>query len=839
MNAWSRQESVDALLRNAPPVPAVARYYDDFSDSYGQVTDANVSEHWTISFDGRNATLDFGRFDIHIRGVVQCWCATILGALSPRTVQYYYYGLRKIPAHEISVALTSMPHEIRSFWKKLHAEHLPYDSFEALHNLITFCCKFRIASWGPEWLDLVSQLPLPKVDKYASVRVGDVFLSAEEEAAIIRHIDRVTAQVQAGPAGVGDDVLEPTTILICSYHFGLRAKQIAMLEMRNIRIWKDGVDGRPAVHLTFVMIKQRSAKRVFPMVQRIKREWAPLFEELYRRALAKDLAGSDHVFCRTPIEVGKILADLTEVILKERRTVRELRHTAAQRLVDAGASEEDLATFMGHSDLNTGLIYFRSSASQGDRINQALGLSGVYQRVVKIAHDRFISAKDLVPAAELYTHLTGNPFVADLPQDVRRQYIETYQKDYNPDVFDRLRAEQLPTIRAGKSLRLATYAYFQRFTGAPFRKANGEVWEDTRILSQAFLKVDEVEGFLKRDVPTKQSDVTPIKLAIGELAAWELMFLMPKRALSEGGREGLCDVTRYCAVGRTDRNMITSSLSGEAKVTLFEAYGQSDEDRQLTIRPHSLRHLQNTELFRLGVADTIITKRFNRRQVAQSYEYDHRSLAEDLDQIDLKPEVEARLGEKSATVARLIKSGKARGPIVEAFKNIQQTQGEDAALEFLRGEADGFHSTPYGHCINSFTVDPCPKHLECFTGCRHLSASDLTENRDNLVQLQVRLETAVQAIEARQQRIGRATPLELDATSGDQHDNSLTASAQSMRTWVSSGIGMENQLSHAKVRLSGVRKLLETPPGHLVFPDGPDLSGDQSKPIGRVLDDIL
>jgi hypothetical protein len=351
--------------------------------------------------------------------------------------------------------------------------------------------------------------------------------------------------------------------------------------------------------------------------------------------------------------------------------------------------------------------------------------------------------------------------------------------------------------------------------------------------------VDEVEGFLKRDLPTKQSDVTPIKLAIGELAAWELMFLMPKRALSEGGREGLCDVTRYCAVGRMDRNMITSSLSGEAKVTLFEAYGQSDEDRQLTIRPHSLRHLQNTELFRLGVADTIITKRFNRRQVAQSYEYDHRSLAEDLDQIDLKPEVEARLGEKSATVARLIKSGKARGPIVEAFKNIQQTQGEDAALEFLRGEADGFHSTPYGHCINSFTVDPCPKHLECFTGCRHLSASDLTENRDNLVQLQVRLETAVQAIEARQQCIGRATPLELDATSGDQHDNSLTASAQSMRTWASSGIGMENQLSHAKVRLSGVRKLLETPPGHLVFPDGPDLSRDQGKPIGRVLDEIL
>jgi hypothetical protein len=287
-----------------------------------------------------------------------------------------------------------------------------------------------------------------------------------------------------------------------------------------------------------------------------------------------------------------------------------------------------------------------------------------------------------------------------------------------------------------------------------------------------------------------------------------------------------------------DRNMITSSLSGNSKQTLFETYGESDEDRALTIQPHSLRHLQNTELFRLGVVDTIITKRFNRRRVTQSYDYDHRSLAEDLEQIDLKPEVEARLGEKSATVARLIKSGKARGPIVEAFKNIQQTQGEDAALEYLRAEADGFHSTPYGHCINSFTVDPCPKHLECFTGCRHLSATDLTESRLNLIQLEARLETAVLAIEARKQRIGRA-PLELVTGSGDQHSSSLTVSAQSMRTSASSGIGMDNQLSHAKSRLAGVRKLLATPPGQQVFPDGPDLSRDSSQPVGRVLDDIL
>lgn len=41
----------------------------------------------------------------------------------------------------------------------------------------------------------------------------------------------------------------------------------------------------------------------------------------------------------------------------------------------------------------------------------------------------------------------------------------------------------------------------------------------------------------------------------------------------------------------------------------------------------------------------IITKRFNRSKVAQNYEYDHRSLAEVVDQIEFEPDVEARLGE--------------------------------------------------------------------------------------------------------------------------------------------------------------------------------------------------
>ncbi len=198
---------------------------------------------------------------------------------------------------------------------------------------------------------------------------------------------------------------------MCSYQFGFRPKQIAMLEMRNIRIWNDGLEARPAAHLTFTMIKQRSAKRVFPMVRRVKREWSPIFIELFQRVHQKGLTGADHVFQRTPSECGQVIVDTLGLVLQRRRTAGELRHTAAQRFVDAGASEEELAAFMGHSDLNTGLIYFQSSPAQAERVNRALGISATYQRVAKIAHDRIITPQELA-------ELKGDQQIGGVPHGI-------------------------------------------------------------------------------------------------------------------------------------------------------------------------------------------------------------------------------------------------------------------------------------------------------------------------------------------------------------------------------------------------------------------------------------
>ena len=402
----------------------------------------------------------------------------------------------------------------------------------------------------------------------------------------------------------------------------------------------------------------------------------------------------------------------------------------------------------------------------------------------------------LLPLHEIYVHLTGMAFFKDMPLNIIGPYIERYQDTLDVKVLDELLERQCVD---SSNPRSAFYVFASRLRkdGMTFRNQDGSMWTGRGVTNQ-FLLVEEVDEFIRRKTPTKVSDMTPFRLDGGkQIHPWELMFLVPKRAVGEGRDNLPGHVGRMLAVGVATPEMLSNSLCANitSVPSLFEMYGQTDSDRKLSLLPHSLRHLQNTELFRLGVADTIITKRFNRRSVAQSYEYDHRSLQEELEQITLPEEWEEFLGPKASAVAKLIDAARANGPIVKEFKRLQSNEGDESAYSFLKVEADGFHATPYGHCLNSFTVDPCPTHLECFNGCGHLSATNLPENRKHLVILQGKLRDALE--------LARAKP--------------------------SHSIGRENQIKHAEVRLFNVERILDTAAGELVFPGGPDFSKNDNQ----------
>jgi hypothetical protein len=56
-------------------------------------------------------------------------------------------------------------------------------------------------------------------------------------------------------------------------------------------------------------------------------------------------------------------------------------------------------------------VYFQTSANQAERVNKALGISPIYRQLAKIAHDRFISPKELAD-------LKGEQQIAAVPHGI-------------------------------------------------------------------------------------------------------------------------------------------------------------------------------------------------------------------------------------------------------------------------------------------------------------------------------------------------------------------------------------------------------------------------------------
>ena len=201
----------------------------------------------------------------------------------------------------------------------------------------------------------------------------------------------------------------------------------------------------------------------------------------------------------------------------------------------------------------------------------------------------------------------------------------------------------------------------------------------------------------------------------------------------------------------------------------------------------------NTELFRRGVPDTIITQQFGRESVAQSYEYDHRSLSELLRFVSLPEEAQraVRAGSSQELIAKMVVSGTlGDSHLVRSFKQIQAREGDRVAFAYLAANADGFHVTPYGYCTNSFSLDPCARHLKCFDSCKHFAVSAAPTQR-------IALET-------------------------------LLDSLKTMRTAATlkpiKSVGRQNQIAHADRLIAGVQAALDTPPGSTPFPSGRDHS---------------
>lgn len=406
---------------------------------------------------------------------------------------------------------------------------------------------------------------------------------------------------------------------------------------------------------------------------------------------------------------------------------------------------------------------------------------------------------ELVSAVELMIRITGNPtFAGYLSSEARAEMIEECSKSrFDITTLRTLLDKHLVTSRSSPEVR----KHLSGLTKLAFQFSNrdrsGNLMSKVtaKNVSDVHWRIGEIEDALMASRFKPTWNFSRELASGGRVTLDQLLFLQPSGSLTT-----LFAPDKLVGISPCDETFIMNGLCRMPTTSLFIRYGKTEEDKSLSLESHDFRHLLDNEMFRHNVSDAIITKRFARTSVAQSHAYDHRSLEESLDGMDLTDREAELLGDShAAKVLLLHRQGRlGRSDVMDAFLRIQEEEGEDAALQFLATEADGFHTTPYGHCLTSFAINPCEKQLQCFNNCKHLVTTDRPEHRVSLVKLEGSLKTQMEALQKRDLK----TP------------------------------GSVNQLKSCKDLLEGVAAALAASPGAPVFPEGVD----RSKPkVRRVI----
>lgn len=393
------ETAIAAVVRSLPPLPPLVRYHDDFADEVRTLRDLSEATSLDITLDGARQKIDFSVFGTAsqvIKHIVVDW----LARHDPHSTVFYARNLagyvRDNGLESLKTLISAPIFSARSHWNEYaRAKSIPGQA-AALRAMLHSLCGLSIGHWNPSSAPLVRALKSPKVDLHRVVRTGECFLPLDHQAAIIDYIDEICGLLSRSRAAVDSVELRDACILVIAYQYAFRPGQIARIEVADVRVFSTG-----AVHVAVIAAKQRDKKQRVRVTRRIKREWAPLFIELLQRREREDLGANpdapERLLLRlTPGEISDILTGLCEALTGETWTPTDLRHTAAQRLADAGVAHIALSEFMVHASYRTANVYFETSPTQAQRVNQALAISPIYANVAKIARTRTIDKEMLL-----------------------------------------------------------------------------------------------------------------------------------------------------------------------------------------------------------------------------------------------------------------------------------------------------------------------------------------------------------------------------------------------------------------------------------------------------------
>jgi integrase len=396
-------EALELVVEALGPLPAIVRYFDEYEETVRSIRSSDAE--WRVEADGRVSTARFVGLDDRIAHIIKHFAINRINknAQTGRKLAQLCVSHRDIIlpllAYACGDAFKAIKY-LRTEFFSAASRVSNSDYFLAGKALLYFFCDAKLADWDASHANILRSVSSPIVtSKHRSVRDGSSIISFAEERTIVAYFDDLNATLLQGSAtSVPSVELRDACILFWSYAHAIRPIQIANRNVGHVRIRTQN-DGKPIVHLTFRYAKQRGNAKVMEQTRKMKRDWAPMMAEWLRRRSLHDPAVAfdrpNSLFGAAPPEITQIIAQSTERITGVRRVPYDLRHSAAQRKADAGCSRFELAEFLMHHDIDTADTYIEMSPTQAEKINQALGLSPLFQAIDKSLKSRSVSFEEL------------------------------------------------------------------------------------------------------------------------------------------------------------------------------------------------------------------------------------------------------------------------------------------------------------------------------------------------------------------------------------------------------------------------------------------------------------
>lgn len=401
-------QRVRAELENLPDLPSTIRYIDPYTEQYYSIPSPATNDRWRVHSRGTSEILDLSCFPSSVRELMRRVLAWCLRKYAPTTVvntcRELLWFVTCSGEEFVLAPFVLSPLDLKHLWHSKVLPALIEDGISApgLKRFLFYLCEMDLGHLGPGYLDLVSSFPGPKADLYSSIRSADTFLSAGEELTLINYLDDLSES--ATSTALDPITLRGACILVAAFQHAMRPIQIAKVKTTDVlvRLPNDPVTDGPIVHVRFHREKQADEKDRVAMVRKIRRDWAVLYTQFSAARQAKPSlliepgAVDQSFFGLSPSAVSLAIRSLTAELLPCPRNATQLRHTAAQRMADAGASHEELAELLGHNNTRTAILYYRESATQAERVNKALATSKIYSTIVDIHRAKTIDSATLL-----------------------------------------------------------------------------------------------------------------------------------------------------------------------------------------------------------------------------------------------------------------------------------------------------------------------------------------------------------------------------------------------------------------------------------------------------------